>query len=208
MNENPELLEYSIKQGIDYAVNFQRAFMPTIRTLTKDWLSNKYIGILSLSEEKNNNLMWSHYTGNHEGFVLEFDSSNNFFHQPINNDIGELRKVIYESEKPVFNSMKNVNSDFVFYIKWKEWQYENEWRLILPLINAEKPILINAKEIYLFKIPPECITGIIIGSRSPFNLKEDIKKLIKTDNRYYHLSYYEAKYHDKGYDLLIEKIDL
>ena len=53
---------------------------------------NKRIGILCLSRKHDSILMWSHYTENHKGFVLGFDSNHDFFKKQGTDegDIGEL----------------------------------------------------------------------------------------------------------------------
>ena len=45
-------------------------------------------GVFSLSKNKDNILMWSHYSDNHEGLVIEFDilDDPSFFETPINVD--------------------------------------------------------------------------------------------------------------------------
>ncbi|WP_205631947.1 DUF2971 domain-containing protein, partial [Aliivibrio fischeri] len=41
-------------------------------------------GIISLTETKDNLLMWSHYANEHNGFVVEFDARHEFFTSKYN----------------------------------------------------------------------------------------------------------------------------
>lgn len=40
--------------------------------------SNELIGVLCLTEKKDNLLMWSHYANSHKGFCIKFDASHEF----------------------------------------------------------------------------------------------------------------------------------
>jgi hypothetical protein len=42
-------------------------------------IAGNLFAFLSLSKVANSLLMWSHYTNAHTGFVIAFDSSNDFF---------------------------------------------------------------------------------------------------------------------------------
>jgi hypothetical protein len=103
------------------------------------------IGILSLAEESNNILMWSHYSEDHTGFVIEFDEEHSYFKPTFSeaNNNGPLimQKVRYSigrPERPVINSLKDFEDDSSWYsAKSAEWQYENEWRMIRPLKHAD-----------------------------------------------------------------------
>lgn len=63
---------------------------------------NKEIGIVSLTEKRDNLLMWAHYSSNHTGFVIEFDENHPFFDQRKNEKEirGHLKKVRYSIDRP------------------------------------------------------------------------------------------------------------
>lgn len=116
------------------------------------------IKICSLSERIDSMLMWSHYTGNHTGFAMEYD-----FRNLINTDKipNFLWPVIYENSIPDASELMsallqdNPTDPFnnVFGIsaairKALDWQYEQEWRLVLfheTALNIQAPL----KAIYL-----------------------------------------------------------
>ncbi len=107
------------------------------------------VGVLSLTEKPDHPLMWSHYANNHSGLVLAFDEINEFFRSPRPgqpDDACGARRVKYSSERPKFDPLIDVSlidnltdedaiSFFhkMFFTKSKEWEYEEEWRMIKGL---------------------------------------------------------------------------
>ena len=95
-------------------------------------------GIISLTETKDNLLMWSHYTNQHEGMVVEFDKSSDFFNSTYScNDnycLGKIQRVLYRKER-----LRSVNSNLMapYFHKSDEWAYEKEHRLLLSLYDAD-----------------------------------------------------------------------
>jgi len=64
-----------------------------------------------------------------------------------------------------------------FFTKSTNWETEREWRMILPLKDANR---VN-KELYLFNIPPNAITEIVFGYKMQQVDKEEILRIIKKD---------------------------
>ena len=87
-------------------------------------LSNS--GVFCLSACNDSILMWSHYTGNHKGFCVEFVRS------PQNElgDYDRTRKVKYRSDYPSITPLSPKAYDLKFYCKAAAWKYEKEWRLL------------------------------------------------------------------------------
>ena len=75
--------------GVDYS------------SLLKETWNNRF-GVLSLTRSCDNLTMWSHYTRNHEGFVVEFDPSNSYFNTSINekDTLRRLNDVKYSAARP------------------------------------------------------------------------------------------------------------
>lgn len=90
-------------------------------------------GVLCLTVTPDSLLMWAHYANNHNGFVIQFDETHEFF-APSSHDgqVLELTKVEYSAQRPVL-SYSTLNSASLYYRKSPEWFYENEWRIIKPL---------------------------------------------------------------------------
>jgi hypothetical protein len=106
------------------------------------------LGILCLTEQPHDQLMWVHYARNHTGFVLGFNAHATFFQE--NNRV--LRKVVYRSGPKVF-SEADVN---VCFYKSDKWNYEREWRCVRSFQSSEPRVV---------GIEPDLVTQIIFGSR-------------------------------------------
>lgn len=117
-----------------------------------DFINRNILG-LSLTEDKDSLLMWSHYASNHSGFVIEFDTNNDFFKNKdrhlfkVASDIRRPEVNTYEFEKIIINivSLLKENKPLsethfekisYFFRKSIEWKYEKEWRLITTVNNA------------------------------------------------------------------------
>ncbi len=81
------------------------------------------IGVLSLSECKNNILMWSHYAANHRGVCLEFERN-------ANNKLGTDAVPITYSQSRAFEASSKDFSKNLFFAKHTGWRYEKEWRVL------------------------------------------------------------------------------
>ena len=72
----------------------------------KKW--NSIIGLFSLSSVSDNILMWSHYSLNHSGFVIGFDSkslSNDY-------DFDYIEPLIYQAKYPVILGQDDTTIQF------------------------------------------------------------------------------------------------
>ena len=129
--------------------------------------ANRAFGVLSLSENPKSSLMWAHYAENYEGMVLQFDTGSEFFQLPvgIHEDFGGIRKVVYAEGRPVFDfGTDGIPSIEFLYTKPREWSYEAEWRMLRPLSYASKSD--ERRGIYLYTIPPNALTAVILGFRA------------------------------------------
>jgi hypothetical protein len=127
----------------------------------------KAYGILSLSGRKDSLLMWAHYARSHTGLAVGFDAGNPFFAQ-TRSESGKrvLRPVAYRSERPRVDHRGRLNDD-VFFTKSPEWEYEMEWRAILPLdeAHAKHPPEADGEPIHLFHIPEAARVEVVLGAR-------------------------------------------
>ncbi|TDP26846.1 DUF2971 domain-containing protein [Halanaerobium congolense] len=100
---------------------------------------NKF-GICSFSESDNNILLWSHYTKNHAGVCIGFNTEVifNYANQIAEKEqeLLDLVKVKYSNEYPKYSlfksKLKEELSDIfnLLYTKSSDWSYEKEYRLI------------------------------------------------------------------------------
>lgn len=162
-----------------------------------DEIINKLIGILSLTTKFDNLLMWAHYSNEHKGFVVEFDSENDFFKMKDDNYIYKgIQKVNYSKIRPHKFLIENEWEE-IFLTKSEEWSYENEYRIIQRLQDADEV----KGNISLFKFPKEMIQAIYCGCNMNTLKKERIIEIIKNDNELNHIKVFEMKLSDKYYEL-------
>lgn len=93
----------------------------------------EYHGIMSFTEENDNLLMWSHYSDQHKGIVIEFDHNHPFFVNP-KSGYG-LKPVLYRKTRVDKLGERSLMEPY--FHKSKEWAYEQEHRLLVCLSDAD-----------------------------------------------------------------------
>jgi len=154
-------------------------------TLPKITESRDKARITCFSKRNDSILMWSHYANSHGGVCFEFEEDRPFF-----------KDVIYTDERPKINLYKAMSRilgyDFVnekityqdknliesiltpFFIKSKEWSYEEEVRCLLSddELNTEGFEYRDGKEFLKMKI-----SKIYIGTKASGEKLNEILKL-------------------------------
>jgi hypothetical protein len=123
-----------------------------------------WIGLLSLSEVKDDILMWGFYANGHRGVCLEFlaSSTTPFF--------GRTLPVQYEEKYPLvnfFDSTPEEQIGTVLLTKSSHWKYEKEWRII------------ERRGFGVYDYPPELLTAVILGAEMSGEHKKLIGEWIK-----------------------------
>lgn len=153
---------------------------------------NEGIGVLCLCEDPDDLLMWAHYANEHKGFVVEFDTAADFFNTktppahaklsaedidsyPV--EYGYLRKVAYVPTRPTV-LLTNLKFD-TFAMKGELWQYEKEWRMLMPLDCAAPGIdtIVDGHRLCLWPVAPATIKRVIVGARAGPQLIERVHTL-------------------------------
>lgn len=160
---SPEVIEF---------FNDEKGFAELITTYEK--------GIISLSECKDNLLMWSHYSAQHNGGVIEFTfelrndgnsrtpiqrglfktlADNNYrygivkYRKNRTIDLSLLSGSGYEQTDQILDAMA--------FVKSKDWMYEEEHRFLVDLMHCDKTLVEdnkrNRNELESFNIPIELI---------------------------------------------------
>lgn len=164
-----------------------------LKTLMSNSL-NSSIGILSLTANPISPPMWASYAGNSTGFALEFDASHSFFNnrRSEKDEFYHLREVKYEDRAPG-GTMLQMAPD-VFIHKNKSWEYENEWRMLVPLEKADaKFTTADGDEVSLFSFPAGAISGIVLGLNATEGTIKSILEVVHSSNIYSHIKLSKIK---------------
>ncbi|UOE86372.1 DUF2971 domain-containing protein [Vibrio splendidus] len=125
------------------------------------------IGIISLTEDPVNTLMWSHYADEHRGIAVQFRSNGSFFDGAIEGSGGTRKKypedysglvnetpqvIAYRKNRPQFDFIEEVvakeRGDYphkkfnqqLIYTKANDWIYEKERRSVVYLYDADRVV--------------------------------------------------------------------
>jgi hypothetical protein len=139
---------------------------------------NDSVGILSLSEIPDNELMWAHYADRHTGLVLCFDEKHSFFNRrrTENDEFYFVREVCYSDSPAV--SLATIDGDALLITKGTEWSYEKEWRMLVPLQDATRSLTIGGDTVHLFAFPPDALRGIILGAHASHDTETCVQKIL------------------------------
>ena len=132
---------------------------------------NEKYRVFSMTGIYSNNLLWSHYSSDHQGFCVEFNLKKlqEYFDKNFNHNFIEF-PIIYNSEAPKLVLSKFGIEGFQELLKYKsrDWEYENEYRfLIYKRTDLQKYI---HEEL----IPKESISKVILGCQVSDEHKKEI----------------------------------
>ncbi len=181
--------------------------------LAFEYSINNGIGVLCLTEDIGNSLMWAHYASNNQGFAIQFDINHKYFNSEI--ELQQIKAVYYDNNSyPIENFIDAISNnlearlEYFFINKSMEWAYEKEWRMIKPLTDS---IILPNKDlsnnnIHLLNIPRETITGIIFGTDTKQEEKEKMIEKTTNDKKYKHIIPYETYLNKKERKIEIKPI--
>lgn len=158
------------------------------------------VGIFSLAQRKDNLLLWSHYSDNHKGYCIEFDTIklNNLLIEVFltQNVKAFIFKVNYDDNYPII--IPTVDSDEErlrkqFLIKSKDWEYEQEWRILVL-----DGVRING-------IPKGIIKNVYLGLNVSTTNIDLVKNLLKKYNS--EVKLFKAKKAENKFALVFDKIE-
>lgn len=166
---------------------------------------DKNIGVLSMSEKRDDLLMWAHYAQNHKGLVVGFDGGHGYFHQQLSpsDEFRYVRKVHYSKSRPNIKLTRVEDATGIFLTKSEDWRYEDEWRMMRPLADASETKIVGDGSIHLFSFPPACVAEVILGYRMPPELMKEIFEYLSSDQQYSHVEKYVALLDEKDFKLNI-----
>ncbi len=163
---------------------------------------NQAIGILCLSKDGSSLLMWSHYADSYSGAVVKFDQTHEFFSGHFD--------VMYSQHRPKVDIAGYTDTDepipiAELCVKAKEWQHEQEVRVVRNLADCKCIDAANGLPIYVMDVPPDCIESVILGERMPASHQREIWETVK-DMR--DVSLYLDAVSNWGYEFRKEPIKL
>lgn len=110
-----------------------------------------YVGMLCLSRDPENVLMWAHYGFNSTGFLFEFSSS----------ECERVWEVDYSHKKLTFYEFLQLGEDdklrYLIATKTKPWEYETESRLVVNMQDK------NDKG-WMVQLRSNALKGIVLGA--------------------------------------------
>lgn len=93
-------------------------------------MKNSY-NIYCLTENYDDDLMWSHYADNHKGFCLGYNI------KEFNQSICELTLPVVYTDRPLLvydlDKLTGVELMYALTLKKQCWAYEKEWRIFYPV---------------------------------------------------------------------------
>jgi hypothetical protein len=136
---------------------------------------DKLIGVVSMSANWDNQLMWAHYSDNHKGYCIGFNeiaikNSGKFKY-------GGLIQYAESSDFPKISPLDQ--SDKAFYektfTKSIDWKYEQEYRLLKIFQPPNGP----THQQRIIKIDPDSIVEVIVGMKMPEKDRSSIMEICK-----------------------------
>jgi len=176
-----------------------------IENLLKEQL--KTVGICSFSSVRQNQLMWAHYADEHKGFCIGFDevslkeTSDKFHSQVVEyqDDLpykGVIERIKFFEATPDANSAHSISGDIlssVTGIKYTNWEYEREVRLMKPNFGV-------------MRFSPSAVVSIAFGLRMEDRDKQTLSKLL-SGQEWEHLLWFQAEKLPDKFGLQFKKIE-
>ena len=193
------LLESQLPRFQTQLEGLSAQMMPLLQE-TKARKLEELLGILCLTEDADNLLMWAHYADSHRGFVLHFDEASPFFDRRVSDEdeLRHLRKVTYSKKRPSL-TLSDVKDGSAFLTKGSAWRYETEWRMIVPLADAFKTLGSGAEAVHLFEFPAAAVRSIVFGCRMLEAKKLEIQTLLSELPQYAHVRRIQAEIDKEHY---------
>lgn len=191
-NISTEYGNYTKGKGVESY--YKKIIVDHIKQLLDKIMKNK--GVLSLAEQWDSPLMWSHYADEHKGICIEYDISSSIRGAP--------QKVDYEGARGISTSTlidwvlndsesaKREIENKYFYTKANQWKYEYEWRYV------------NDSQGSVFA--PFNITGIYFGMRCNLAVISSIVKLMNGSKS--NLKFYNTRVKQNSFDLRKSEVEV
>lgn len=173
---NSGTLQLTPKQISDLKITFNnnsQMFSDIVKNIKNNAVNSR--GVLALSENNDNILLWSHYAENHTGvsIKLEIEKDPIFFSIP--------KRMNYTAAYTPLNYLQNPQNSILETLSTKsiDWSYEEEVRVYKSSVGA-------------LKINPKAITDIFFGVKASQSDIIKIKNTCKINNLN-HVNFHQAE---------------
>lgn len=159
--------------------------------------------VICFTNKYNNLIMWSHYSRNHTGLLIKFETD--LIEVNGKNITGALKEVDYKEEmiqipSDFFQRSINEREEIIkynTYRKYIDWQYEGEYRAIIKFDESECKRYIS--------IPARAILEVIIGMNCSLETELQVLRLAQQEE-FKHLKLERATIHDFKYQMQYSEI--
>lgn len=119
------------------------------------------VGLFCLSRRFDSLPMWAHYAANASGLAVEFRNLDQVFQGDQTGVLRQLTPVMYQRETSgvTFDPQSHRS---LFFAKFQDWSYEQEMRVVLPLLDCQAHALLG-KNLFTWQIPKNCVASLILG---------------------------------------------
>jgi hypothetical protein len=151
-------------------------------------------GVLSLAASPQNTLMWSHYANDHKGICIGFERSpENILGKKLNTSKVDYRKSYPSLSLKIFSDKELLNKSQhrVLHTKSMQWEYEDEWRVIVPDGDKAYPV-------------PGKIVSIVFGARISDLNKRIMESLLEGKS----IDVFQAKLKQNEFGIKLEKVNM
>ncbi|MGM8754373.1 DUF2971 domain-containing protein [Enterobacter chuandaensis] len=122
-----------------------------LELIKKNLMTNYTSGVLSLAQNYDCPLMWSHYADQHKGFCIGYDVSDNGFYDIYALNYGgsrfittqQIYDMLFGSTESIRKSAKKAIDEVVLLSKAPQWCYEKEHRVILEQGLQDNPFRLS-----------------------------------------------------------------
>jgi Protein of unknown function (DUF2971) len=155
--------------------------------------------VVCFSSQDNNIILWSHYSKNHTGILIKFDTDLILVNGNENlslyleeveykNDMIEIPPGFMELERNERMAIIKKNT----HRKYTDWKYEGEYRGIVTFDHSEYKRYIE--------LNPKSILEVVIGLNYDLDTELSIKNILASDE-YGHVILKRAMPHDNSYKM-------
>lgn len=123
------------------------------------------IGMICTRRSWDSPVMWAHYGHSHKGICLGFDLKESKMALPVRYEAARLNGLLkgWSRDKPSDEQVKAI-----FTTKFKDWEYEKEWRLLAGLEEREA----EDGKYYLDFGEDITLREVILGARCDASVKD------------------------------------